>query len=166
MEQLLDFEKAHSSSTQPTHKSSKQFWTFIKCLLQESLDAALLRCSRLRSTGKIRNSFKIINSVVFLLSESILAPSLGTSPHPQMPDIEVKTGGVHKLPMLTSLTFQNTGQWNNTHPYGYFPAFPQYRRRPPGLATGDIVHIFEKGDKYKPSNYCPVSLTTIYSKLI
>ena len=43
IEQILDFEKADASSTQPTHKSSKQFWSFIKSQRQENFGVAPLR---------------------------------------------------------------------------------------------------------------------------
>ena len=83
---------------QPTHKTSKQFWSFIKSQRQENFGVAPLRENGVL-VSDLQEEAEILNNQFSsaFTSENTAAPSLGTSPHPQMPDIEVTTGGVHKL---------------------------------------------------------------------
>ena len=179
IEQILDFEKADSPSTQPTHKSSKQFWSFIKSQRQENFGVAPLRENGVLVSDP-QEKAEILNnqfSSVFT-SENTPAPSLGTSPHPPMPDIEVTIGGVHKL--LSCLNPNKAQGPDCLHPKllktlaneiaPILTVIFQHSLNtgdvPSDWRQGNIAPIFKKGDKHKPSNYRPVSLTSICSKLI
>ena len=105
-------------------------------------------------------------------------PDKGPSPHLDMPDTEVNWKGVHKL--LKGLkTFKATGPAS-------IPAFILkaaadqlaliltilYQTSlnsweiPSDWKYTWIVPVFKKGDKHKPANYRPVSLTSITWKLL
>ena len=105
-------------------------------------------------------------------------PSKGQSPHPAMEKIHVKTKGVHKL--LSNLkTHKATGP-DSIPAYVLKLAADQLasiltRLYQHSLDTGEtptdwknafVVPIFKKGEKHVPSNYRPVSLTSIACKVL
>ena len=48
----------------------------------------------------------------------------------------------------------------------YFPTFLKYWSRPTDWKTANVVPIFKKGDRSRPTNYRPVSLTSVVSKML
>ena len=105
-------------------------------------------------------------------------PSKGTSPHPTMEKIRVQSKGVHKL--LSDLkTHKATGPVSIpayvlksaadqlapilTRLYQYSLDLGDI---PPDWKNAFVVPIFKKGEKHVPSNYHPVSLTSITCKVL
>ena len=105
-------------------------------------------------------------------------PDKGPSPHPDMPDIEINWKGVHKL--LKGLkTFKATGPdsipalilkaaANQLAPILtiLYQTSLNSGEVPSDWKDAWIVPVFKKGDKHKPANYRPVSLTSITCKLL
>ena len=105
-------------------------------------------------------------------------PDKGPSPHPDMPNIEVNWKGVHKL--LKGLkTFKATGPdsipafilkaaADQLAPIltGLYQTSLNSGQVPSDWKDAWIVPVFKKGDKHKPANYRPVSLTSITCKLL
>ena len=103
---------------------------------------------------------------------------MGTSPHPPMEEIRIDNHGVHKL--LRGLKpHKATGP--DMVPARFLKDFAmelsniitklfQYSidsgTIPDDWKKASIVPIFKKGEKHKPANYRPVSLTSICCKLL
>ena len=173
VEQILDFENAESSSPVPTHNTSKKFWSFIKSQRQENIGVAPLRENGILFSDTSQKA-EILNkqfSSVFT-SETTPAPSLGNSPHPSMPDIKVTESGVLKL--LSNLNPNKAQGPDCLHPRllkslaneiapiltVIFQHSIDTGDVPMDWRQGNIAPIIKKGDKHKPSNYRPVSLTS------
>ena len=159
----------------------KMFWSYIKSRRQESTGVAPLK----NKDGFIhRNS----SSKVEILNDQFVSaytredktnmPSKGPSPHPTMEKINVQSKGVHKL--LSDLkTHKATGPDSIpayvlksaaiqlapilTRLYQYSLDFGEI---PPDWKNAFVVPIFKKGEKHVPSNYRPVSLTSIACKVL
>ena len=115
---------------------------------------------------------------VFTKEDTSTMPDKGPSPYPDMPKLEVHWKGVHKL--LKGLkTFKATGP-DSIPAFILKAAADQLapiltRLYQTSLDCGEvptewkdawIVPVFKKGDKHKPANYRPVSLTSITCKLL
>ena len=105
-------------------------------------------------------------------------PDKGQSPHPSMPNITFKTKGIAKL-------LQNLNQYKAAGPDSLptfilkvaateiAPVFTKIFQKsydtgtvPSDWRDANIVPIYKKGDKQQPSNYRPVSLTSISYKIM
>lgn len=158
----------------------KAFWTFMKKLRNENNGIADLRVNnKLLNNSKdkadaLNNQF----SSVFTKEDTTSLPTLGDSKIPDIPDLIIGEEGVKKqlnnlkpskapgpngifpwilrmmadelAPILTSLFQQSIDE-------GSLPV--QWRQ-------ADICPIFKKGDKTDPSNYRPVSLTSVTCKIL
>ena len=156
----------------------KRLWSFLKARRQEHSGVATLKSA----TGLVRSSrdkAQVLNnqfSSVFTNEDTQNLPTMGVSPHPTMPDIVVNQDGVTKLlqrlkpqkaagpdelparflkecalslsPLLTFIFQQSLDQ-------GFVPT--DWRK-------ANVTPIFKKGDRGLPSNYRPVSLTSIICK--
>jgi len=115
---------------------------------------------------------------VFNQDDGTAIPQLGPSPHPTMPDISFSSSGIEKLlhnlkvkkaPGPDGISTRYLKEMANiispclriifTRSYetGVTPA--DWKR-------ANICPIFKKGERYKASNYRPVSLTSIVSKIM
>ena len=138
----------------------------------------------LRENGKLvsdtTQKAEILNrqfSSVFT-SETGPPPTLGNSPYPSMPNINVTLNGVKNL--LTCLDPNKAQGSDCLHPRllkslsrEHAPILTTILQHslntgevPLDWRQGNIAPIFKKGDKHKASNYRPVSLTSICSELI
>ena len=105
-------------------------------------------------------------------------PDLGQSSTPSMPDISISFKGVHKL--LSELKIHKVAGPDSISPRLLreltdiiAPALTRIYQAsldtgtvPSDWRTANIVPIFKKGDEPKASNYRPVSLTAICSKML
>ena len=87
----------------------------------------------------------------FTTEDTSCFPDLGTSNYPDAPEIHVNPNGVRKL--LRNLTL-------------IFSASLKQGRAPDDWKEVNVSPIFKKGDKSQPTNYRPVSLTSVCSKVL
>ena len=163
-----------------TDLSNKSFWKFVNAKKQEPTTI-----SSLKSGGKIifdskgkATAFNDQFSSVFTSENVSTMPDLGQSAFPAMDHINVTCDGVLKL--LQSLDIKKaTGP--DTLPARLLKEFADeispiltyifQKSLDSGIIPSDwreanISPIFKKGDRSVPSNYRPVSITSICCKLI
>ena len=159
----------------------KMFRSYIKSRRQESTGVAPLK----NKDGFIHSDS---SSKVETLNDQFVSaytregktnmPSKGPSAHPTMEKIHVQSKGVHKL--LSDLkTHKATGP-DSIPAYVLKSAADQlapiltrlyqysldFGKIPPTGKNAFVVPIFKKGEKHVPSNYRPVSLTSIACKVL
>ena len=105
-------------------------------------------------------------------------PDKGPSSFPSMPQIDISTPGVKKL--LDNLKPYKASGPNSIPPMVskelsneiapilqiIFQISLTAGQLPDDWKEANVAPIFKKGDKHKPSNYCPVSLTCISAKIM
>ena len=160
--------------------NSKKFWKYIKSRKQDTMGIGTLKNNGVLAETAEQKA-EMLNSQftsVFTTENTTNMPSKGNSPFKPMKDIKISEKGVEKelnrlnpckatgpdkvpvrilketaniiTPILTKIYQQSidTGQI------------------PEDWKHANIVPIFKKGDRSKPSNYRPVSLTSVASKIL
>jgi hypothetical protein len=160
--------------------SMKRFWSYIKNLRKEAAGVAPLKVNgQLISDtpGKADALNKQFQSV-FTNEPAGDIPDKGPSPHPTLSDITVTTSGISKL--LHNLNPHKAAGPDQIRPNVLKQLKDQIapvlsiifqKSLDSGSLPDDWKHayvapIFKKGEKYKTSNYRPVSLTCICCKLL
>lgn len=177
VESVIDFSGVTDTLTERATKQ-KKFWSFVRSLRKDSSGVAPLR-----SEGDLFNSATAKSDIlnrqftsVFTQEPQDRLPDKGPSPHPTMQDINITAPGIHK--MLKNLKPQKAAGPDALPPTvlkelsdELAPILEHIFRR--SLLTGqlpsdwkraNVAPIFKKGDKHKPENYRPVSLTCILCK--
>ena len=164
---------------------NKRFWTYIKHNKQDSIGVASLRdpeTGRLKTdqTAKARILNKQFQSVFSPRMPSKLATFCAdaTKPcYPTLPEFTISTNGLLKL--LATLKPNKAAGPDNIRPYvlhdlreeiapalqAIFTWRYETGRLPEQWKEANVVPIFKKGFKHKASNYRPVSLTCVCSKM-
>ena len=167
-------------STPDNPRPSKKFWSFMKGLKRESSGVAPLLHQGQYVSDAAGKATTLNQQYASVFTHENLSdiPRKGSSPYPVMPEIQVDERGVLKLlsqlnphkacgpDALPARVLKETAQQ-------LAPALTIIFRR--SLETGcvpatwkdaNITPVFKKGEKFRPSNYRPVSLTCICSKLL
>ncbi|KAK6186986.1 hypothetical protein SNE40_006240 [Patella caerulea] len=115
---------------------------------------------------------------VFTEEDLIDIPSKGISPHPTMPNIQVtakgvtncinrlnvkKASGPDKMPIIA---LKETSTEIAPILQDLYQQSLDTHEIPKDWKQANIVPIFKKGDRTKPANYRPVSLTAVVSKIL
>ena len=162
-------------------ETPKRFWSFIKSKKQDNSGAAPLRGNDGLIYSDSNNKADILNTQfksAYTQEDQSSLPDLGQSSTPSMPDISISFKGVHKL--LSELKIHKTAGPDSISPrllrkvadsiaparIRIYQASLDTGTVPTDWRTANIVPIFKKGDKSKASNYRPVSLTDICSKML
>ena len=159
----------------------KAFWSYIKSKKQESSGVAPLKNKDGFIHSDSSSKVEILNEQfvsAYTREDSSKIPTKGPSSHPSMEPIEVQSKGVHKL--LLNLKIHKAA-WPDCIP-NFFLKIAADQMAPIltklyqfSLNTGEvpadwknafIVPVFKKGEKHIPSNYRPVSLTSVVCKLL
>ena len=105
-------------------------------------------------------------------------PDLGESPHPTVPEFQVNSEGVRKLLAklkphsasgpdgLPARLLKETADELAPAVTLLFNATLHQGRIPREWKSAYVTPIFKKGDKHRPENYRPISLTSIICKTI
>lgn len=161
--------------------SPKQFWSYIKSKKQESFGVAPLKNKDGFIHSDSKSKAEILNDQfcsVFTEENMSCMPDKGPSPHPTMDRIIIQTKGVFK--QLAGLNpHKATGP--DCIPTAILrigaeelaPIFTRLYQTsldsgevPIDWRDAQIVPVFKKGEKHLPSNYRPVSLTSIVCKVM
>ena len=154
--------------------NKKKLYSFVKNKKCDSSGVASLKKDRL-TVGDARGKTEVLNSQfssVFTNEDDAPLPDLGTSSTPDAPNIQVGRNGVMKLlqgpePHKATGPDKISSQFLKMAP-PITPALTLIFQASLGQGqvsnewkTANVAPIFKKGDKSKPSNYRPVSLTSI-----
>jgi hypothetical protein len=170
----------HNELGSSVKEDPKSFWTFINSLRKENNGVADLKVDNRLLTDSKDKAEALNNQFcsVFTQEDKTYIPTLGQSNMADIPELVIGEEGVRKqllnlkpnkapgpdgifpwmlkmmanelTPILTKLFQQSIAD-------GYLPS--QWRQ-------ADICPIFKKGDRAKPSNYRPVSLTSVVCKIL
>lgn len=163
-----------------TDTASKSFWKYIKSRKQDTMNIGTLRASgRVADTpGEKATMLNEQFTSVFTKETNSDLPDLGPSPHQSMPNINISVNGVikclerlnekkatgpDKIPITILKKFSKT--------IAPVLAFIYQQSLNTGEVPSDwknanVVPIYKKGDRTKPENYRPVSLTAVASKMM
>jgi hypothetical protein len=158
----------------------KKLYSFIKTKRSDSSGVSPLKRDGLsHSDSKVKA--EILNdqfSSVFTHEDISTTPNKGQSPYPEMPPITVDNNGVcillkelnpHKATgpdLLPAAFLKETASEIAPCLTLLFQASLNQGRCPSIWKQANISPIFKKGDRGKPSNYRPVSLTSICCKTL
>ena len=161
------------------HKA-KKLYSFVKSKKCDSSGVAPLKNNG-ASHVEAGMKAEILNDQfvsVFTQEGDSLLPDLGNSPFPDAPPIKITINGVRKLmqglnPHKASGPDSISSRFlkEMAHPLSpalalIFQASLDQGRVPDEWRTANVSPIFKKGDKSTPSNYRPVSLTSVTCKLL
>ena len=164
-----------------SRKPSKNFFKTLKAKRHEQVSIPSLKGKNNRMETTSKGKAEVLNkqySGVYTNENLTSVPNMGPSPYTSMPNIKVTTKGVKNLlqklnpkkaigpdlvptrilkdyaediaPMLQLIFQQSLDS-------GIVPS---------DWKTANVVPIFKKGDRHTPSNYRPVSLTCVSSKIL
>jgi hypothetical protein len=186
--QFQDLRKLTQKTTRKSYRkyvkdvcleSPKKFWSFVKSLKTDSVGIpALKKEGKLESNNNakatiLNNQFKSV-----FTQENPNLPTEPTSAIPSMPDFIITTEGVTKLlldlnPHKASGPDDIPAQILKIAAEEIAPALSYIFQRsldtgsvPSSWLCANISPIFKKGDRSDASNYRPVSLTSICSKIL
>lgn len=159
---------------------SKKLWSFIKSKRCDNSGVAplmkngVLKCDSTTKANILNDQFVS----VFTDEQTTSLPDLGPAVHPEVPNFSISVAGIEKL--LSNLKpFTATGP-DNIPAYLLkeganelapalsllFEASLHQGKIPHSWKTADVSPIFKKGDRHRPENYRPISLTSIICKLL
>ena len=165
--------------------NNKRFWTFIKHCKRDSVGISPLKDSKgelhTDPVGKatlLNEQFKSVFSKQTPLGPEHTDHAHRQSSYPQMPEINVCTTGVENL--LKKLKPHKAAGPDQLKPLvlkeiasAIAPCLQHIFQRsldegivPDDWKRANVTPIFKKGSKFQPSNYRPVSLTCICSKVM
>ena len=169
-----------TADTSAPVKNSKRFFSFLKSQRSESCGVAPLKKDGMLISDS-QGKANVLNdqfTSVFTRDDPSHIPDLGPSPHPSMPRVVVTLKGVHDL--LGNLQPNKAAGPDGIHPRvlkeikdDLAPVLVDFFQRslnsgevPDDWKEANVSPAFKKEDKYKASNYRPISLTSIVCKLL
>ena len=162
-------------------ENPKRLWTYLKSRKQDTSGVAPLKDQNGILQNEPETKAELLNSQfqsAYTREELSRVPDMGASPHPPMEEIRIDNHGVHKL-LLGLKPHKATGP--DMVPARFLKDFAMELSNiitklfqfsidsgtiPDDWKRASIVPIFKKGEKHKPANYRPVSLTSICCKLL
>ena len=173
---LISFE-CDDDSWQNTHL--KKFWSFIKGLRKENTSITSLNYNGnvlvdpIAKANALNSHFKSI----FTTEDYSCLPNKGPSPHPTIADLSISTFGIHNLlsslnihksagpDEINAIVLKETREVTAPILCAIFRCSLQNGTVPGDWKKANVVPIYKKGNRQHPSNYRPISLTSIVSKL-
>ena len=158
----------------------KRFWSFIKGQRCDNSGVAPLMNDGILQSNSLAKA-NLLNKQfvsVFTQENSIDLPFIAESPHPSVPPFSIDCTGVEKLlsnikphtasgPDELPAYFLKLGATELAPIFTLlFQATLDQGKIPHGWKSAYVTPIFKKGDKNKPSNYRPISLTSIVCKVL
>ena len=160
--------------------NKKRFYSYVKSLRTDNSGVAPLKCDGITHTDSISKA-EILNqqfSSVFTREQTDDIPDKGISPHHTIPELIINSTGVAKLlknlnphkatgpdqvpaRLLKEIADQIASVFQTL-----FTASLKQGTIPEDWRKAMVSPIFKKGERYKPANYRPVSLTSIVCKIM
>ena len=156
----------------------KRFWSYIKSKRCENTGIApLMEDGILQSDSATKSNMLNDQFVsVFINEDSSDLPDLDTSPHPTVPSFSIDCKGERKL--LVNIKPHTACGPDNLPAFLLkeaadelapifcllFNATLHQGKIPHAWKSADVTPIYKKGDKHRPENYRPISLTSIVCK--
>ena len=172
----MDDSKEDDSETRPSN--NKKFWKYIKSIKKDSCGVAPLKDNG-RTHSDAMDKANILNrqyQSVFTRENTHDIPSLAGRPFPSMPEINIENARVYKLlrqlnpqkasgpDLLSSRILKDLSAECAPFLTLIFKKCLKVGKIPDMWKTAIVTAIFKKGERYKASNYRPVSLTCICCK--
>lgn len=159
----------------------KQFWSYIKTRKQDSFQIVTLKSK----DGFLHNDTAIKATIrneqfqsVYTRQDLSALPDLGPSPYPTMSNITIHENGVLKLlkglrpfkakgtDEISAFILKHSAESLALYLTRMYHLSLDQGQKPDKWRRENIVPIYKKGKKHQPSNYRPVSLTSIACKLL
>ena len=160
---------------QEHHPKQKRFWSLIKSMWKDTSGIAPLKASgRLHAEPKDKTD--VMNrqyESIWTKEDSSSIPTPEGQPFPAMPEISVTKEGVFKLllklnpnkatgpDLLPARILKDLAKEIAPILTAIFQRSFDTGIVPRDWRTANVTAIFKKGEKYKPANYRPVSLTSL-----
>lgn len=157
----------------------KRFWSYIKSLRKDNSGV-----SPLKENGKMHADAKdkadILNrqyESVFTKESTTNIPKPSGTPYPSMPDISINNEGVEKLlkklnpnkacgpDSITGRVLKDLAEEISPFLTHIFQKTIDAGNIPDDWRYANVTALFKKGDRFKASNYRPVSLTCLCCKI-
>ena len=161
-------------------ESQKKFWQFINSQKKDSGGIPTLKTESGPATTS-KEKAEALNSQyqsVFTKENTTSFPDKGKSPHPAMTNIVFNTDGIEKLlsnlnprkacgpDLIPIRVMRETAKQIAPILQVIFTQSYETGMLPKDWLTANIVAVYKKGNKNLPSNYRPVSLTCVTTKLM
>ena len=176
IEGILDDNKDEENEIRPT--KHKKFWKYVKALKKDTCGVAPLKDNGRTYSDPIDKA-NILNrqyESVFTRENTRNIPNVTGRPSPPMPKIDIDNAGVCKLlrqlnpqkasgpDLLSSRILKDLSTECAPFLTLIFRRCLETGEIPDIWKTATVTAIFKKGERYKASNYRPVSLTCICCK--
>ena len=158
----------------------KNFFRYVKSLRVDRCEVPVLIKDKIKHTTNQAKA-NVLNhhfSSVFTHDGEAPLPYMGPSPYPSLPDIEINIAGVTKLlkeinpykatgpDCIPAKVLKEMAEELSPSLALIFSASLQQGKIPQDWRKALITPLFKKGDQTNPTNYRPVSLTSICCKLL
>ena len=152
----------------------KRFWSFIRNTRKDNTGISPLK-EHVRLFSGAKDKEDILGrkyESVYTQEDVSSIPEPAGEPYPQMKEIDISTEGAAKLFRTVN---PNRASGPDSIPARILKELADEiaplltniltKEIPLDLKNANVTAIYKKGDKYKPSNFCPVSLTSLFRKL-
>ena len=160
-------------------QSQKRFWSYIKSLKHDHNNITALSTTDGIVTDDLQkaNALNLQFKSVFTEERHGPFPNKGPSPHPVMPDINVTTSGIdaflsnlkiHKATGPDRISARVLKEMHSSIApilKVIFDCCLNTGVVPNDWKVANVTPLFKKGDRLQTSNYRPISLTSIISKI-
>ena len=165
---------------EPYENGKKKFFRYVKSLRVDRCEVPVLIKDKMKHTTNQAKA-NVLNhhfSSVFTHDGEAPLPYMGPSPYPSLPDIEINIAVVTKLlkeinlykatgpDCIPAKVLKEIAEELSPSLALIFSASLQQGKLPQDWKKALITPIFKKGDQTNPTNYRPVSLTSICCKLL
>ena len=161
------------------HSNQKRFWSYIKALRRENTNIPVLNYNGSSHESSLDKA-EVLNQQfqsVFTKEPNSPLPDKGFSPYPTMCNINISVEGIYNLLLninphkacgpdqIHGRVLKETADVIAPFLQTLFQSSLDSGVIPDDWRSANITPIFKQGDRQQPSNYRPISLTSIVSKL-